>query len=175
MIAAKPLKPCDGGVFRGLFFAPVSGAAVPLRAVDAPVAGQGKCCGPVSESAGQTSGAWASAAFRSRLHAGNHRRFATSLIAAKPLKPCDGGVFGALNLLLISERARSGKAGWIPFSPSAARNRIREASPKPARRLIGFRPPPFALVCAMNRALPCPACDASDVKPRFQSLFSAGP
>ena len=29
--------------------------------------------------------------------------FATGLIAAKPLKPCDGGVFGALNLLLKKE------------------------------------------------------------------------
>ena len=29
--------------------------------------------------------------------------FATSLIAAKPVKPCDGGVFGALNLLLKKE------------------------------------------------------------------------
>ena len=27
--------------------------------------------------------------------------FATDLIASKPVKPCDGGVFGALNLLLF--------------------------------------------------------------------------
>ena len=27
--------------------------------------------------------------------------FATVLIAAKPAKPCDGGVFGAFNLLLL--------------------------------------------------------------------------
>ena len=31
--------------------------------------------------------------------------FAIDSIAAKPVKPCDGGVFGALNLLLFQERA----------------------------------------------------------------------
>ena len=38
--------------------------------------------------------------------------FATALIAAKPVKPCDRGVFAALNLLLIQERA-SGKSGRV--------------------------------------------------------------
>ena len=33
--------------------------------------------------------------------------FATALIAAKPLKPCDRGVFGALNLLLLLQRNRA--------------------------------------------------------------------
>ena len=35
--------------------------------------------------------------------------FALVLIAAKPVKPCDGGVFGALNLLLISKRKAAGQ------------------------------------------------------------------
>ena len=38
--------------------------------------------------------------------------FATGLIAAKPLKPCDGAVFGALNSLLKTERKkRNSKRG----------------------------------------------------------------
>ena len=49
------------------------------------------------------------------------RFFAPGLIADKPVKPCDGGVFGALNLLLISEHG-SGKAGWISFSKSTAQS-----------------------------------------------------
>ena len=32
-------------------------------------------------------------------------RFAMGLIAARPVKPCDGGVFGALNLLLKTKRS----------------------------------------------------------------------
>ena len=36
--------------------------------------------------------------------------FATALIAAKPVKPCDGGVFGALNLLLKKERNTPNRA-----------------------------------------------------------------
>ena len=34
--------------------------------------------------------------------------FAMGLIAAKPVKPCDGGVFGPLNLLLKKERKAPG-------------------------------------------------------------------
>ena len=34
--------------------------------------------------------------------------FAMGLIAAKPVKPCDGGVFGPLNLLLKKERRAPG-------------------------------------------------------------------
>ena len=40
----------------------------------------------------------------------NGTDFATSLIAAKPVKPCDGGVFGAFYLLLIREQASGGQA-----------------------------------------------------------------
>ena len=36
--------------------------------------------------------------------------FATGLIAAKPLKPCDGGVFGALNSL-SKKGVKGAKAG----------------------------------------------------------------
>ena len=40
--------------------------------------------------------------------------FAPALIAAKPAKPCDRGVFGALNLLLISERKAANQAAFRP-------------------------------------------------------------
>ena len=36
-----------------------------------------------------------------------HRPFATSLIAAKPVKPCDGGVFWAFYLLLFLQQIRA--------------------------------------------------------------------
>ena len=42
------------------------------------------------------------------------RRFAPGLIATKSVKPCDGGVFGALNLLLISERQAANQAAFRP-------------------------------------------------------------
>ena len=103
------------------------------------------------------------------VRARKQRFFAPGLVAEKPEKPCDGGVFGALNSLLISERA-SDKASGIPFSTSAARTQARPgASQNPARRLISFRPPPFALVCAMDRALPCPDCGASAASRVFRA------
>ena len=37
---------------------------------------------------------------------GNHRFFAPALIAAKPVEPCDGGIFQALNLLLFLQQIR---------------------------------------------------------------------
>ena len=39
------------------------------------------------------------------------------LIAAKPVKPCDRGVFGAFDLLLIPER-KSSKTGSIQPNPT---------------------------------------------------------
>ena len=39
----------------------------------------------------------------SRLHMETRADFAIGLIAAKPVKPCDGGVFGALNSLSKTE------------------------------------------------------------------------
>ena len=39
------------------------------------------------------------------------RQFATDSIAAKPVKPCDGGVFGAFCLLLKTEQSAPGP-GW---------------------------------------------------------------
>ena len=48
--------------------------------------------------------------------------FAIALIAAKPVKPCDGGVFWAFDLLLKKERKAlvpvSGRAG-VPFAAQA--------------------------------------------------------
>ena len=63
------------------------------------------------------------------------RFFALDLIAAKPVKPCDRGVFEALNLLLISERS-SGRAG------GAAQPKPEARSPKPDWLSEAF---PFAL------------------------------
>ena len=40
---------------------------------------------------------------RSRPHMKTRADFAIGLIAAKPVKPCDGGVFGALNSLSKTE------------------------------------------------------------------------
>ena len=41
--------------------------------------------------------------------------FATSLIAAKPLKPCDGGLFGVFYLLLLLQQSQSAaRARWLP-------------------------------------------------------------
>ena len=77
---------------------------------------------------------------------------APALIAAKPQKPCDGGVCGALNSLLTSERT----------SPQSGLDSVQHKNRQnlnPARSSISFRwLAPFALVCAMNRALPCPNC-----------------
>ena len=40
----------------------------------------------------------------------NSSEFAPGLIAPKPVKPCDRGVFEALNLLLIREQTGGGQA-----------------------------------------------------------------
>ena len=48
---------------------------------------------------------------------GNTVYFAIALIAAKPVKPCDGGVFGGLNLLLKKEQ----------HAPGQGRGRMRPA------------------------------------------------
>ena len=60
--------------------------------------------------------------FRAEPRAGSRPRpppatiadFAPALIATKPVKPCDGGVFGALNSLLISERQAANQAAFRP-------------------------------------------------------------
>ena len=75
--------------------------------------------------------------------------FAPALIATKPVKPCDGGVFWALNSLLISERIR-GKTGWIRPRPSQARTRHKtQPNSNPARSL----PQPNWLLAASLSAL----------------------
>ena len=73
--------------------------------------------------------------------------FATGLIAAKPEKPCDGGVFGVFYLLLKKERNEAGRAAdgifctqtgriaWRPISP-ACRNQGPAQSPAMPRLLL---------------------------------------
>ena len=88
--------------------------------------------------------------------------FAPALIAAKPVKPCDRGVFGALNLLLKKER----------YATRRAHSTQPDANPNPIRLSVFC---PFALVCAMNRALPAPQLWRGCRKLRFQNPFRAGP
>ena len=65
---------------------------------------------------------WPAAGFEAGCEAGFRKaaralqvivRFATDLIAAKPVKPCDGGVFGALNLLSEKEQGAPGEGGRV--------------------------------------------------------------
>ena len=74
---------------------------------------------------------------------GNSVYFAPCLIAAKPVKPCDRGVFGALNLLLILKRA-NGKAGGGSDQPNPTQ-------PKPKSKLV-FAGLPIRWVRVTNRA-----------------------
>ena len=68
--------------------------------------------------------------FCRRPHPGNSVYFAPGLIAAKTVKPCDGGVFGALNSLLISEQKKSRKR-----AERQAGFRSAQAQPKPCTNL----------------------------------------
>ena len=110
--------------------------------------------------------------------------FAPALIATKPVKPCDGGVFGALNLLLISERQAAGQAGFAPGPANP------EPGTKPNSNPARSQPQPnwllaaclsdlsaicLRFVCAMNRALPAPQLWRGCRKLRFQHPFRAGP
>ena len=72
---------------------------------------------------------------------GNSVYFAPCLIAAKPEKPCDRGVFG--NLLLILKRA-NGKAGGGSDQPNPTQ-------PKPKSKLV-FAGLPIRWVRVTNRA-----------------------
>ena len=141
LIAAKPRKPCDRGVFGALnslsekernmaswtlallrmeSFAPKPGALLdgqsaqpaatkaPRKARPCP----GFCCCP---------------------HPTVCAGFATGLIAAKPVKPCDGGVFGAFYLLLKKERLATGAAG------AAAKSFLQAARWRPCETRHGQR------------------------------------
>ena len=81
--------------------------------------------------------------FCRRPHPGNSVYFAPDLIAAKPVKPCDRGVFWALNLLLILKQA-NGKAGGGSAQPNPAQ-------PKPEPKLV-FAGLPIRWVRVTNRA-----------------------
>ena len=102
LIAAKSLKPCDRGVFGGLKFAPENGAAPGLRAASGWRLRAGFWFSALEFSVWLRLRTLTQA---SRLpHAlppaaracGAAFPFAPDLIAAKPLKPCDRGVFGGL-------------------------------------------------------------------------------
>ena len=99
--------------------------------------------------------------FCRRPHPGNSVYFAPDLIAAKPVKPCDRGVFRALNLLLILKQA-NGKAGGGSAQPNPAQ-------PKPEPKLVFCRPS-HSLGSRHEPGLPCPACGASAAKPRFSGF-----
>ena len=137
LIAAKPQKPCDGGVF-GVFYlllkkerneagraadgllspkpgALLDGQSAQPTATKAPRKARpcpGFCCCP---------------------HPTVCAGFATGLIAAKPVKPCDGGVFGAFYLLLKKERLATGAAG------AAAKSFLQAARWRPCETRHGQR------------------------------------
>ena len=112
LIAAKPVKPCDGGVFGAFYLLLLlqqnrrcpratgrlgAGSETSLR----------RHCG-LRPALPCMRDAPASSLPSSPSHcprSANHRFFAPDLIAAKPQKPCDGGVFRAFYLLLFLERA----------------------------------------------------------------------
>ena len=114
-IAAKPQKPCDGGVFRALNLLlkkeRIAPALLRLRACrtfSRPRPGSGMAaermrwlrrgCRKTARRIARRVSALLSAPFPSP----SPRLFsAPGSIAAKPQKPCDGGVFRALNLLLF--------------------------------------------------------------------------
>ena len=123
MIAAKPEKPCDRGVFgafylllkkeqntriraaSGLRFVPAALALCGFKAWALPAspASRAACrakARSISPGAPFITAASQSAAVASR----KPTHFATTSIAAKPVKPCDRGVFGAFYLLLKKEQ-----------------------------------------------------------------------
>ena len=114
LIAAKPVKPCDGGVF---------GALDLLLKTERNVAGaggvgigSGEWAGPVDAFApcGQTpqAGSWTGCqpVSTAACVAQSLVDFAPALIAAKPVKPCDGGVFGGLGFAPFFGAKRAGSS-----------------------------------------------------------------
>ena len=73
--------------------------------------------------------------------------FATALIATKPAKPCDGGVFGAFYLLLFLKRNRalgrelrdSGFGLWMQVADCELQLRLQTSGPKTALPQPGLR------------------------------------
>ena len=133
LIAAKPGKPCDGGVFRA--FCPLlkkewkraDSPAPPFTGPRLRAHGQ-PSIGPLPGFHGPDAVADLGAAARRpkdlklqgkslcRCLSASFPRpsFAPGLIAAKPEKPCDGGVFGVFHLLLKKERnAASRTLVWL--------------------------------------------------------------
>ena len=114
LIAAKSINTCDGGVFRGVEFAPENGAlCAPLRAVSPlrrglraaiPQAARHLPVGTKSAARNAARNAAADAAktgsqagcaplFAALSALQARHSFATDLIAAKSINTCDGGVF----------------------------------------------------------------------------------
>ena len=106
LIAARPVKPCDRGVFRALNL-----LRKKERQARNPQAAQrglaGRCL-----SAAVSGFDFAARLPKSRKPCGGPQCvfLATGLIAARPVKPCDGGVLGALNSLLKMKRNAPGLA-----------------------------------------------------------------
>ena len=115
LIADKPQKPCDGGVFGAFYLLLKKERNEAGRAADgllAPKPGAllgGQSAQPAATKAPRK--ARPCPGFCCCPHPTVCAGFATGLIAAKPVKPCDGGVFGAFYLLLKKERLATGAAG----------------------------------------------------------------
>ena len=167
LIAAKPVKPCDGGVFGALDWLPKKERkrAHPGRARLAFCVRRPALSGVRHKPArklgfmgrlqgGISPGAPCITAGKqpvSQLPPTRHKPafFATTSIATKPVKPCDGGVFGALNSLLKRERKRA-HPGRVCLALCACRPALSGVRHKPARkpgfmgRLQGKGAPHFA-------------------------------
>ena len=113
LIAAKPVKPCDGGVLGALNLL-LKKRAAGAKSKAAQRALAGRCCWlaaacpacPRSPAlAWRRSSPKAATATAGRNTLFNALFLAPALIAPRPVKPCDRGVFEALNLLLKKELA----------------------------------------------------------------------
>ena len=108
-----------------------------------------------------------------------HCFFAPCLIAAKPVKPCDGGVFWIFYLLLVSEQAaRRARLSPNQTQPEPSSNPARtqpEPSPNLVQTQMGFRRLAYALCSRDELGFALSRLRHGCSKPRFWSPLSAGP
>ena len=167
LIASNPVKPCDGGIFRALNLLSKteqnaarpgqSGGVLRCRS------GAGKLLRAYLQTHGAGSGiwreGWALAEVAKRVlktAPGTFAVFAPDLIAAKPVKPCDGGVFRGLNLLLLLQQNRGtaragGQALGGGFQSLAAARSRRSRTPSHCMSSGGVSTQ-MSLTCASSKA-----------------------
>ena len=105
--------------------------------------------------------------------------FALVLIATKPVKPCDGGVFGALNSLLISKRKAAGQNAPGPCHARRAFSALSGLLRAGDKRLFCFKPCRRRIQNHPRRRLllfaSCPLIPAPRSLPAPRSAASACP